>query len=75
MEVLFRKPFPTCLSSRVFGMFSCASFMSHIKVCDPFRIIFARRMMEGVNSNIMYWKNFCECHPVSPVQQKYDYEK
>jgi hypothetical protein len=26
-------------------------------------------MMEGVNSTMMYCKNFCKCHSVPPVQQ------
>jgi hypothetical protein len=31
-----------------------------------------RKMMEGaVNSNMIYWKNFCEYHNTSPVQ-RYD---
>jgi hypothetical protein len=25
--------------------------------------------MEGVNSNMIYCKNVCKCHNVSPVQQ------
>jgi hypothetical protein len=27
------------------------------------------RMMEEVNSTMMYWKNFCKCHSVPPLQQ------
>jgi hypothetical protein len=26
-------------------------------------------MMEGVNSTIIYYKNFCKCHNVPPIQQ------
>jgi hypothetical protein len=28
-----------------------------------------RRMMEYVNSAMMYCKNFCKCHDAFPVQQ------
>jgi hypothetical protein len=63
-----------CLSFRDFGMFSCSLFRSDIKVCDPFRIIFAR-MMEWVNSSMMYCKNFCKYHDIPSVQQKYDNKK
>jgi hypothetical protein len=28
-----------------------------------------RRMMEGVNSAMMYYKNFCKCHNVPPARQ------
>jgi hypothetical protein len=28
-----------------------------------------RRMMEGVNSTLVYGKNFCKCHNVPPIQQ------
>jgi hypothetical protein len=62
------------LSSRDFEMFSCSLFWSDIKVCDPFRIIFAR-MMERVNSSMMYSKNFYKYHDVPSVQQKYDNKK
>jgi hypothetical protein len=29
-----------------------------------------RRMMEGVNSSMIYCKNFCKCYNVPPVQQQ-----
>jgi hypothetical protein len=29
-------------------------------------------MMEGVNSTMTYRNNFCKCHNIPPVQQKYD---
>jgi hypothetical protein len=32
-------------------------------------------MMEGVNSTMIYCKNFCKYHNVPPVQQKYDNKK
>jgi hypothetical protein len=28
-----------------------------------------RKMMEGVNSTMIFCKNFCKCHNVPPVQQ------
>jgi hypothetical protein len=28
-----------------------------------------RRMMEGVNSVMIFCKNFCKCHKVLPAQQ------
>jgi hypothetical protein len=28
-----------------------------------------RRMMKGVNSTMIYYKNFCKFHSVAPVQQ------
>jgi hypothetical protein len=28
-----------------------------------------RRMMEGVNSGMIYCKNICKCHNVSPAQK------
>jgi hypothetical protein len=28
-----------------------------------------RRTMEGVNSAMIYCKNFCKCHSILPVQQ------
>jgi hypothetical protein len=30
---------------------------------------FLKRMMEGMNSTMIYGKNFCKCHSVLPVQQ------
>jgi hypothetical protein len=27
-------------------------------------------MMEGVNSTMIYCKNFCKCHNVPPIQQQ-----
>jgi hypothetical protein len=28
-----------------------------------------KRMMEEVNSTMIYWKNFCKCHNAHPVPQ------
>jgi hypothetical protein len=29
-----------------------------------------RRMMEEVNSTIIFYKNFCKCHNIPPAQQE-----
>jgi hypothetical protein len=34
-----------------------------------------KRMMEGANSTMIYYKNFCKCHSVPPVQQYHDNKK
>jgi hypothetical protein len=34
-----------------------------------------RRKMEGMNSTMIYCKNFCKCQSIPPVQQEYDHKK